>query len=212
MLLIQRCATNPTEQPFPRCSLALWTTCVLVYIWVQRARTERYGAGSGCFLHHQHSCIGCGRDASQQFLQHKELRWPCSWLLLILLLESAALRGLQPHFYWKSCAVMKPFSLWLGYCSHKSSYWPLGSSHMFVLLQCYVWTFVYWQSGSPITALMLKSFTYNFFKVRSAFSLFFFYCYYCISYLTVSLFHQCLSAWRNSTQTKRNPRNNQGWL
>lgn len=143
--------------------------CTRVYLG-----SKRHGAGSGVFLHYQHSCIGCGRDASQQFLQHKELRWPCSWLLLILLLESAALRGLQPHFYWKSCAVMKPFSLWLGYCSHKSSYWPLGSSHMFVLLQCYVWTFVYWQSGSPITALMLKSFTYNFFKVRSAFSLFFF--------------------------------------
>lgn len=125
-------------------SLALWTTCVLVC--VQRARAERHGAGSGFFLHHQHSCVGCGRDASQQFLQHKELRWPCSWLLLILLLESAALRGLQPHFYWKSFAVIKPFSLWLGYCSHKSSYWPLGNSHMFVLLQCYFWTFVYWHN------------------------------------------------------------------
>lgn len=31
---------------FSRCSLPLWTTCVLVYIRVQRARAERYGAGS----------------------------------------------------------------------------------------------------------------------------------------------------------------------
>lgn len=112
--------------------------CTWVCVWVQRHRAQRHGAGSGFFLHHQHSCIGCGRDASQRFLQHKELRWPCSWLLLILLLESAALRGLQPHFYWKSFAVIKPFSLWLGYCSRKSSSWPLGDSLMFVLLQGYL--------------------------------------------------------------------------
>lgn len=115
------------------CSLALWTTCLRVRVWVQRAGAKRHGAGSGFFLQHQHSCIGCGRNGSQQFLQCKDLGCPCSWLLLILLLESAALRGLQPHFYWKSFAVLKPFSLWLGYCSHKSSYWPLGNSLMFVL-------------------------------------------------------------------------------
>lgn len=112
-----------------------------VCVWLERARAQRHEAGSGFFLHHQHSYIGCGRDSSQRFLQHKELRWPCSWLPLILLLESAALRGLQPHFYWKSFAVIKPFSLWLGYCSHKCSSWPLGDSLMFVLLQYCLLTF-----------------------------------------------------------------------
>lgn len=128
--------SNHTERCFLLFSL-LWEK-TRACVWVQRATAECHGAGPGFFLHHQHSCIGYGRDASQRFLQHKELRWPCSWLLLILLLESAALTGLQPHFYWKSFAVIKPFSLWLGYCSHKSSSWPLGNSLMFVLLQCYL--------------------------------------------------------------------------
>lgn len=114
--------------------LPLWATRISVYFTLKGSRTTQ--SMFGIFLQHQHKCTGCGSDDSQQFLQHKELRWPCSCLLLILLLVSAALRGLQPHFYWKSFAVIKPFSLWLGYCSHKSSYWALGNSLIFVLL-CY---------------------------------------------------------------------------
>lgn len=112
------------------------------------------------FLHHQHSCTGCGRDASQWFVQQKELRWLCSWLLLILLLESAALRGLQPHIYWQSFAIIKPFSLWLGHCSHKSSWFPDVCVVMLLTCNCTFFFFALLVCHSPTLLTFYRLFNY----------------------------------------------------